>query len=282
MLVLSRRPGQEVVFPDLGIKVRLIKSCGKQVRIGIEAPSDVHILRGELSLFKGRGSVLDRWSELIESLTGLPNSESEPLETLVLRLGEKSDLLETSLTLKQWCALMSRVRELESLRAESTVDAIQASSSQIQVLNASESTSLATVEARAKRRALVVDDNSNESRLLAGYLRLKEFEVEVASNGAEALKRLQVDDIPDMVLLDMIMPEFDGKWAVEQIRKNERLRDLKVFAISGTSPSDIGVSLDENGVNAWFPKPIDPGELVSEIYRFENYMPELSADQAAI
>ena len=48
MLVLSRRPGEKVLFPGVGISVEIIRSKGNTVRIGIEAPEDIRIIRGEL------------------------------------------------------------------------------------------------------------------------------------------------------------------------------------------------------------------------------------------
>ena len=53
MLVLSRKPGEKVVI-DGGITVTLVKVSGQQVKIGIEAPADVSILRGELVAGLGR------------------------------------------------------------------------------------------------------------------------------------------------------------------------------------------------------------------------------------
>lgn len=49
MLVLSRKQEEEIVFPQLGIAVRIIRTKGNQVRLGIAAPLDVQILRGELA-----------------------------------------------------------------------------------------------------------------------------------------------------------------------------------------------------------------------------------------
>ena len=46
MLVLSRRPGEKVLFPGVGISVEIIRSKGNTVRIGIEAPEDIRIIRG--------------------------------------------------------------------------------------------------------------------------------------------------------------------------------------------------------------------------------------------
>lgn len=49
MLVLSRRLGQKVLLPGLNVSIRIISCKGKGVRLGIEAPADVLVLRGELS-----------------------------------------------------------------------------------------------------------------------------------------------------------------------------------------------------------------------------------------
>lgn len=50
MLVLSRREDQTIVFPDLGITVRVLRPGKHHVRLGIEAPESIRILRGELAV----------------------------------------------------------------------------------------------------------------------------------------------------------------------------------------------------------------------------------------
>lgn len=49
MLVLSRRPDEQIVFPELGISIKVIRTKGNQVRLGIQAPETIRILRGELA-----------------------------------------------------------------------------------------------------------------------------------------------------------------------------------------------------------------------------------------
>jgi len=48
MLVLTRRPGEEVVLPDLGISMKVLGINGNQVSVGLTAPSEVRIFRGEV------------------------------------------------------------------------------------------------------------------------------------------------------------------------------------------------------------------------------------------
>ena len=49
MLVLSRREDEKVLFPELGITIKVIKTKGNQVRLGISAPESIKVLRGELA-----------------------------------------------------------------------------------------------------------------------------------------------------------------------------------------------------------------------------------------
>jgi len=54
---------------------------------------------------------------------------------------------------------------------------------------------------------------------------------------------------------------------VSALRSNPDLRDLKVYAISGTSPDTLGVERGPRGVDRWFPKPLNPEVLVRELSR---------------
>jgi CheY-like chemotaxis protein len=70
---------------------------------------------------------------------------------------------------------------------------------------------------------------------------------------------------PDLILLDMLMPRCDGPTTVRTIRRNPRFEGMRIFAVSGTAPSDLGVELGPQGIDRWFQKPLDPEKLVSEL-----------------
>jgi CheY-like chemotaxis protein len=61
-----------------------------------------------------------------------------------------------------------------------------------------------------------------------------------------------------MVLLDMHMPRCDGPTALRAIRSNPKTADLKVIAVSGSSPQEMGVAVSRQGVDGWFTKPLNP------------------------
>jgi DNA-binding response OmpR family regulator len=115
-------------------------------------------------------------------------------------------------------------------------------------------------------RALVVEDDDNERELLSGFLSMSGFEVETAVDGLQAMVHLTKQVRPDVVLLDMKMPRFDGSKTISAIRCNPNYEGLKVFAVSGTASSEMNVSIGKNGVDRWFSKPLDPRLLVSAIH----------------
>jgi CheY-like chemotaxis protein len=120
------------------------------------------------------------------------------------------------------------------------------------------------VHPQESHRALVVEDNDNERELLAGYLRVSGFEVDTAEDGLQAMVRL-TERAPDVVLLDMRMPRFDGRKTISAIRSNPDYRGLKLFAVSGVKPEEMNVTLGPGGVDRWFTKPVDPKGLLDAL-----------------
>ena len=78
-----------------------------------------------------------------------------------------------------------------------------------------------------EKRILVVDDDQNMLQLLYTFLR-DSYRVTTVTNGQEALDAIR-QEMPDLMLLDYLMPGMTGKETLEIIRKDEELKDLPVF-----------------------------------------------------
>jgi len=246
MLVVSRGRNDKVVFPTLGITVEILRVEGKNVRLGIDAPKAIPILRDELAHQLQRG-VPSRSPSESGALTHAIRNRLQKA-TLGLRMLQRTlDVGKTEdaeLTIfKIFSDLNSIVEELTDRRAPR----------------------IGSASGQGGRRALIVEDDANERELLAGYLRLSGFEVDTAIDGLQAMVHLSKSDRPDVVLLDMKMPRFDGRKTVSAIRENPDHRSLKIFAVTGTEPADASVCVGPEGVNRWFTKPIDPEQLVQAI-----------------
>jgi adenylate cyclase len=113
-------------------------------------------------------------------------------------------------------------------------------------------------------RVLVVDDDRLNRMLLARGLEQAGHRVRTAENGREALELLR-EDPPDVVLLDIVMPELDGVSVLERIRRDTALQHVPVIMISAVDDTDSVVRCIEMGAEDYLPKPFDPVLLRARI-----------------
>lgn len=114
-----------------------------------------------------------------------------------------------------------------------------------------------------QKKILVVDDDQNMLQLLYSFLR-DSYRVTMVSSGKDALESLRKQK-PDLMLLDYLMPEMNGKETLEIIRKDENLKDLPVFFLTGVSDSNKiseCLKLDPSG---YILKPIGKFSLLAKI-----------------
>ena len=114
------------------------------------------------------------------------------------------------------------------------------------------------------KRILVVDDEPNIVMSLEFLMRRAGFEVEVARNGREALQALDGPP-PDLLLLDVMMPEFDGYEVCEQVRARpewNRTRIIMLTARGRDVERERGLAL---GADAYVTKPFSTRELVAKV-----------------
>jgi CheY-like chemotaxis protein len=91
------------------------------------------------------------------------------------------------------------------------------------------------------------------------------YRVNTASDGSDAMDFLRNGCSPDIMLLDMNMPKLDGATTVRMIRKDPSMSKLKIFAVTGYSPSQLGINAEEIGIDKWFQKPLNPESLLGEL-----------------
>ncbi len=244
MLVLSRKAEQKVCFPGLGISVHILQVKGSTVRVGVDAPMEVRIMRDELQ----------------------DDSESGKPRTHVVRLPRelRHELRNQLNTLS--LALHLFKQEIDSGRfqdAEETFDKLVEHIEQLSQNRAlTPANSKAAHEDHESPTALLVEDEPNEREMLAGFLRMQGYEVATAADGLEAIEYLEGHRRPTVILIDMRMPRCDGATTVRKIRKNTEMDGVKIFAISGSTPEESGLTAGGAEVNRWFSKPLNPRQLV--------------------
>jgi DNA-binding NarL/FixJ family response regulator len=117
---------------------------------------------------------------------------------------------------------------------------------------------------RDQKRLLLIDDDPNLILLVKDYLEFRGFEVVTAENGLEALDLLE-QQLPDMIVCDVMMPEMDGYTFVEQIRQDARYSWIPVLFLSAKGQSQDRVRGLNTGADVYMVKPFEPEELVAQV-----------------
>jgi len=111
---------------------------------------------------------------------------------------------------------------------------------------------------------LIVDDDAGVRRAVRDYLRDEGYTADELEDGAELLARLEAA-LPDLVLLDIVMPGLDGLTALERLR--ERYPDLPVIMMSGEATIERAVRATRLGAYDFLEKPVTPEKLLVTVER---------------
>ena len=114
------------------------------------------------------------------------------------------------------------------------------------------------------KKILIVDDEPDIVELLNYHLLKEDFVTKTAGNGKEALEIAKTFN-PDLILLDLMMPEMDGIETCMQIRENENLKDTTVALLTARSEDYSQIAGFDSGADDYITKPIKPRVLISRI-----------------
>jgi len=113
-------------------------------------------------------------------------------------------------------------------------------------------------------RVLIVDDNLLNLELAADVLELEGFDVITANSGREGVKKAKQYH-PDLVLMDLRMPEMSGLEAMEELRGHAETRDIPVVVLTASAMKGDRERLLDSGFYAYLQKPIDPSCFAEQV-----------------
>lgn len=257
MLVLSRREMDLVRFPDLGITIEILKIKGNTVRVGVDAPIEIKVLRGELE-----------------------SAEAQQLTKKIVITGEKEHTVRNKLNSLSIAVAMAE-KHLARDRTEQAANVLARVISQLEqsegIPMASKPVDEQTSDESIVKdlngnsvKALLVEDVENERTMLTGFLRLHGFEVDAVDDGVKALEYLESNEKPNFILMDMGLPKLDGASTIRSIRQSPAFDPVEIFAISGETAQSVGIDPAKNRISHWFQKPLEPKKLVDKIRVFSG------------
>lgn len=236
MLILARKVKERILVPSIDMTITVVRVAGDVVRLGIEAPDGIVILREEVE-------------------------NTQPVQSLVTELRqqheEKHELRNTLASARTGLTLLEKQIEAGANPAtlRRTIWMIASGFSK----NDNPEDRIETPAPPAVS-ALLVEDCANEREMLAEILKLGGFDIFSTPSGEDAMRYLdQTRTKPDVLLLDMGLPGMKGEEVVRQVRDNPANKDMKIYVISGRDKKD-GM-----GVDRWFTKPLNPTLLLQNL-----------------
>jgi len=112
---------------------------------------------------------------------------------------------------------------------------------------------------------LVAEDDDQISYLLNFILTREGFSVKIANDGQEAMDAIAAISQPKLVLLDIMMPHYNGFELIDHIRKKTSWGDVPIVMITAKSQEQDIVRALESGANDYVVKPFQPGELIARL-----------------
>ena len=129
-----------------------------------------------------------------------------------------------------------------------------------------------------RKRVLIVDDEPTSRKLLAGILPKDKYEILRANNGKEALTKA-VENHPDVILLDIVMPGLDGIQVTRRLKADSRTKNIPVILVTCLDGMENKLTGLDAGAEEYLSKPINPVELrarVKSMLQLKQYRDQLA------
>ena len=113
-------------------------------------------------------------------------------------------------------------------------------------------------------KILIIDDDLDTLRLVGLMLQKQGYRIAAANNGKQGLLKVE-EEIPDLILLDVMMPEMDGYTVARRLRQNPKTAGIPILMFTAKSQLDDKVTGFESGADDYLTKPTHPAELQAHV-----------------
>jgi len=113
-------------------------------------------------------------------------------------------------------------------------------------------------------KILIVDDDVETLRLVGLMLQRQGYKILAANNGAQGISMARAET-PDLIILDVMMPDMDGYQVTAELRKDPQLADTPILMFTAKSQVDDKVAGYDAGVDDYLTKPVHPAELIAHL-----------------
>ncbi len=114
------------------------------------------------------------------------------------------------------------------------------------------------------KKILVVDDSPTDRQYMIETLKGKGFQIVTAENGEEAITKAK-SELPDLILMDVVMPGLNGYQATRQITRDDATKHIPVIMCTSKGADTDKIWGLRQGANDYLVKPVDPQALLAKI-----------------
>lgn len=116
------------------------------------------------------------------------------------------------------------------------------------------------------KTAVLVEDDPHLAGFVRTYLSFDGFAVRVASNREQVLAEFRKPPVPDLVLLDVVLPDVDGFEVLASLRKHAAFRQVPVIMLTGKASREAVLKGMQGGADGYVTKPFEPDALMSAVH----------------
>jgi len=120
-----------------------------------------------------------------------------------------------------------------------------------------------------KRKKIIIIDDDSSIRLLLEHVLATQYEVQVMTNGYDALAFMQQGNIPDLIISDLSMPVMDGNTFINNIKTSNFFNTIPCIVLSANDSSSDKIACLKKGIDDFLVKPFNPEEL---LFRVKNLL----------
>lgn len=120
-----------------------------------------------------------------------------------------------------------------------------------------------------KKKILLIEDNEQNIYLMKFLLKKNDFHIEVANTGSDGINKALLLK-PDMILLDIQLPDIDGYSVANEMKKNDELLGIPIIAVTSYALSGDREKAIQAGCTGYIEKPINPDTFIDEIKKYFN------------
>ena len=131
------------------------------------------------------------------------------------------------------------------------------------------------------RRVLVVEDDADIADLVRRYLQKSGYDVDIRLTGRDALRAI-VESQPDLLILDLMLPEVSGLDICRAVRSNEKTASIPIIMVTARAEASERIAGLDLGADDYLAKPFSPGELVARVRALLRRSVRTAAAEATI